>query len=142
MEVDLSDLYRAVAQVILDDLKRNPLIELPSGARMPQGVAGRPPVDVRLGIDVLDMALEGALGSDEDRVIVELADASGVAMSHRDGRYIEGRPPILAAFALPDEDRTMLLGEVLDQEFGRFIDPETGEEHRPAGYQVLDVLDS
>jgi len=107
---------------------------------MPEGMASRTPGDICLAVDLLDMALEGALGPDEDRVIVELADASGVAMGQGDRPYIDRGPTVLAPFALSHEDRPMLLGEVLDQEFGRFIDPETGEEHRPASHQVLDVL--
>lgn len=81
---------------------------------MPEGVAGRTPCYVRLGVDVLNVALEGALGSDEDRIVIELADALGVAMCQGERRYIERRPTVLAPLALPDEDRPLFFGEVLD----------------------------
>jgi hypothetical protein len=54
---------------------------------------------------------------------------------------IDRRPSVLASLALAHEERAPLRADVPNEQLLELADAEAGEEHDPAGDEVLQVLD-
>jgi hypothetical protein len=141
MKINLRGGDVIVAEIILNDLQRDALVELPSGAGVAEGMAASAPGYVSLRIDVLDMALKGALGPYEDIIVIEFTDGLGIAMREGEGMQVDRGEAVLSSLPKVDIDPVLILAEVPYLKITCLIDPQSGEEHRTTGDKVLDVID-